>query len=414
MIIRQRTFLCPGRALSGAMSDDPLRLFPAAGLPGGGRSGMVAVKTMNIHEATQQYEQWLGKRLPLLKEDLALKHRRMAEEPFAFLRATYYRWVQLWPQVCPRLADAPPVLAVGDLHVENFGTWRDAEGRLIWGINDFDEAAVLPYTHDLVRLATSELLAIRANHLPVTPDEVGRELLAGYAKGLAIRGEPFVLSERHPWLRDLATNELRDPVRFWAKLTAWPAAPGGLPAGLKKIVAASLPRRGRAGRVLHREAGLGSLGRQRYTVIAEHQGGWIAREAKPLVTSACDWESGRTTAIQYANILARAVRAMDPFVTLHGGWLLRRLSPYCSRIELADLPKKRDHDKLLRAMGRETANIHLGTPAQTKAIERDLKKRHSRWLRHAAEDMAEAVLADWKDWAGRSVPVSGTEASAAG
>jgi uncharacterized protein (DUF2252 family) len=24
--------------------------------------------------------------------------------------------------------------------VENFGAWRDVEGRLIWGINDFDEA----------------------------------------------------------------------------------------------------------------------------------------------------------------------------------------------------------------------------------------------------------------------------------
>jgi len=36
------------------------------------------------------------------------------------------------------------VLAVGDLHVENFGTWRDAEGRLIWGVNDFDEAWRLP------------------------------------------------------------------------------------------------------------------------------------------------------------------------------------------------------------------------------------------------------------------------------
>src|SRR5260370_32652719 len=47
------------------------------------------------------------------------------------------------------------VLAVGDLHVENFGTWRDAEGRLTWGVNDFDEAYPLPYTIDLARLATS-------------------------------------------------------------------------------------------------------------------------------------------------------------------------------------------------------------------------------------------------------------------
>jgi uncharacterized protein (DUF2252 family) len=51
--------------------------------------------------------------------------------------------MQAWPEVCPDLAKAPKVLAVGDLHVENFGTWRDVEGRLVWGINDFDEAAAL-------------------------------------------------------------------------------------------------------------------------------------------------------------------------------------------------------------------------------------------------------------------------------
>ena len=50
-------------------------------------------------------------------------------------------------------------LAIGDLHVENFGTWRDKEGRLIWGVDDFDEAYSLPYTHDLVRLAASAEIA---------------------------------------------------------------------------------------------------------------------------------------------------------------------------------------------------------------------------------------------------------------
>ena len=79
----------------------------------------------------------------------------MKESVFAFLRATYYRWIQVWPEVCPQLVSAATVLAIGDLHVENFGTWRDIEGRLVWGINDFDEAYPLPYTNDLVRLASS-------------------------------------------------------------------------------------------------------------------------------------------------------------------------------------------------------------------------------------------------------------------
>ena len=64
---------------------------------------------------------------------------------------------------------APQVLAVGDLHVENFGTWRDMEGRLVWGINDFDEVYELPYTIDLVRLAASAHIAIRESRLEIAP-----------------------------------------------------------------------------------------------------------------------------------------------------------------------------------------------------------------------------------------------------
>jgi uncharacterized protein (DUF2252 family) len=110
---------------------------------------------MNVVESTRAYDCWLEQRLEVVKRDLKLKHRRMALDPFCFLRATFYRWAQVWPQACTDLATAPPVLGIGDLHVENFGTWRDGEGRLVWGINDFDEAATIAYTNDLVRLCTS-------------------------------------------------------------------------------------------------------------------------------------------------------------------------------------------------------------------------------------------------------------------
>ncbi len=116
---------------------------------------------MSIIAATNAYETWLRQSIPLLDADLRLKHQRMAQSPFPFLRATFYRWVQLWPQVCPELVSTPAVLGVGDLHVENFGTWRDSEGRLIWGVNDFDEVALMPYANDLVRLAVSADLAMR-------------------------------------------------------------------------------------------------------------------------------------------------------------------------------------------------------------------------------------------------------------
>jgi uncharacterized protein (DUF2252 family) len=86
---------------------------------------------MNIVKATHRFEEWLGRQTTLIKPDLLLKHQHMAEAAFPFLRATFYRWMQIWPKTCPDLARAPQVLAVGDLHVENFGTWRDLEGRLV-------------------------------------------------------------------------------------------------------------------------------------------------------------------------------------------------------------------------------------------------------------------------------------------
>ncbi len=106
----------------------------------------------------KRLREWLGRHIPVVKNQLSAKHKLMAESPVQFLRGTFYRWAQLFPEVCPDLSTAPAVLAAGDLHIASFGTWRDGFGRLIWGIDDFDEAYPLPYTNDLVRLAVSAIL----------------------------------------------------------------------------------------------------------------------------------------------------------------------------------------------------------------------------------------------------------------
>lgn len=43
----------------------------------------------------------------------------------------------------------------GDLHAENFGTYMDSRGRLIFEVNDFDESYIGPFTWDLKRLCAS-------------------------------------------------------------------------------------------------------------------------------------------------------------------------------------------------------------------------------------------------------------------
>jgi uncharacterized protein DUF2252 len=358
---------------------------------------------MNIHKATRSYEDWLGKGIRLIGPDLKKKQQAMAADAFSFLRATFYRWMQLWPEVCPECARAPKVLAVGDLHVENFGTWRDVEGRLVWGINDFDEAYELPYTLDLVRLAASAHLAIREAHLRMGPKDACDAILAGYEQGLACGGAAFVLEEHHSWLRTMVSGVLRDPKHFWEKLDALPSLKTRTPASARRGMEKMLPAECGPYRIVHRVAGLGSLGRERYVAIAEYCGGKVAREAKALAPSACVWaeKQNRSCAIRYQKILDCAVRSIDPFVRLKGRWIVRRLAPDCSRVELASMTKERDESRLLYAMGFETANVHLGTRKAAKRITKDLGKRSRRWLHRASEGMVKATLADWERWRAR-------------
>lgn len=354
---------------------------------------------MNIEQTTQAYERWMAGHFRLLRTDLAAKHAHMVGDPFSFLRATFYRWAQLFPALCPELARSPKVLGVGDLHAENYGTWRDAEGRLNWGINDFDEASPLPYTNDLVRLATSACLAIELKHLPIRSAVAYAAILEGYTDGLKDGGQPFVLSERNRWLRTIVTSRLRDPTLFWKKLAALPSV-RRVPDSVRSLLKRAMPEAGLEFRVAHRQAGLGSLGRPRFTAIADWNGGKIAREAKALLPSAWLWAGGGagSTRVFYNTILRGAVRAADPCLQMHERWILRRLSPYCSRIELSQIPRERDSERLLRAMGYELANVHLGTSGTAVRVGSDLRRRKSAWLRQSSEVMAAATLKDWKRW----------------
>ncbi len=354
---------------------------------------------MKIHKATRKYEAWLTEQVPLVRRDLALKHVRMGATRFGFFRATFYRWMQHWPELCPKLTDAPSVLAVADLHVENFGTWRDIEGRLIWGVNDFDEAAPLPYTQDLVRLAASAVIAAGDDRLGIRPATACQAVLAGYGAGIANGGRPFVLAEHHPWLRQIALGTLRDPIRFWERMDALATLRTSVPRSALLALEAALPKRTMRFRLARRVAGLGSLGRARLVAIADWDGGQIAREAKALAPSACRWADHSSSSRSfYDAILRRAIRVPDPSLEVRGPWIVRRLAPDCSRIELAELPRGRDERKLLYAMGWETANIHLGTKNARSAIARDLKHRPAGWLNRAADRMTQAVSADWIAW----------------
>src|SRR5262249_34871428 len=150
----------------------------------------------------------------------------------------------------------------------------------VWGVNDFDEACWMPYTGDLVRLATSAHLAIAAENLVVPPGKACAAILDGYRAGLAQGGRAFVLAEHHTTLRQMAVERLKQPEAFWQKLNGLAKLRGKIPSSAMKALRRELPDRDLEVKIVHRVSGLGSLGRRRFVVLADWHGGTIAREAK--------------------------------------------------------------------------------------------------------------------------------------
>jgi hypothetical protein len=354
---------------------------------------------MRIRQATRSYEGWMRSCTTVVESHLRLKHARMKSDLFMFFRGTFYRWAQLWPAECADLCEAPQVLAVGDLHVGSFGTWRDAEGRLSWGVDDFDESHPLPYTNDLVRLAASVKMVIDSEALTIKLRDGCDVIVEGYEQTLKDGGRPIVLAERERNLEKLGIAAIKPPQDFWEKLALHPTA-DGLPRQAKQALEKTLPGKNVDYKVVRREAGMGSLGQRRFVAIADWEGGCIAREAKAMVPSACEWLTGNVRHCQsyYQRAIRSAVRSHDPYQKIVGSWLIRRLSPDSNPIEIDDLPEERDEEALLHAMGSEAANVHLGSSRQAKRILKDLHRMKSNWLRSAAKHMAKTMEREWKEY----------------
>jgi uncharacterized protein (DUF2252 family) len=122
---------------------------------------------------------------PLMAADPAafrVKYRKMAMDPFAFYRGTaclFYadvtgrddEWVD---------ERSGGIWIHGDLHAENFGTYLDSGGRLVFDVNDFDEAYIGHFTWDLQRFAASLALMGWRKALP---EQDVRALVGRYLRG---------------------------------------------------------------------------------------------------------------------------------------------------------------------------------------------------------------------------------------
>ncbi|MEV6807184.1 DUF2252 domain-containing protein [Streptomyces sp. NPDC051132] len=158
-----------------------------------------------------------------------VKFRKMAASAFAFYRGTaclFYHDLDAGRAD----GDAPSgpyldertsrVWIHGDLHAENFGTYMDANGRLVFNVNDFDEAYVGPFTWDLKRFAASIALLGYAKALS---DAQISELVTVYAHAYRERIRSLATGVRQdevpPFTLDTAQGPLLDALRDARALT---------------------------------------------------------------------------------------------------------------------------------------------------------------------------------------------------
>ena len=122
------------------------------------------------------------------------KFRKMAADPFAFYRGSaclfYADMATLEDRWCDERTSR--VWIQGDLHAENFGTYMDGQGRIVFDVNDFDEAYLGHVCWDLRRFAASFALLAWCKALG---DDVIGEMLGGYLESYLDQVQAFTRSD---------------------------------------------------------------------------------------------------------------------------------------------------------------------------------------------------------------------------
>jgi uncharacterized protein (DUF2252 family) len=130
----------------------------------------------------------------LLPDMLQLKYEAMTENAFRFYRATCHLFYEDLSNA-ETLPLSPLTWICGDLHLENYGSYKGDNKLIYFDLNDFDESLLAPAAHELARMVTSIFIAFDALDIePEKADKMAQLFLKTYSatlvKGKAISLEP--------------------------------------------------------------------------------------------------------------------------------------------------------------------------------------------------------------------------------
>ena len=369
-----------------------------------------------------------------------IKLKALRDDPFTFFRGTaplYFSTLEM-----PRLLQrSPKVVACGDLHLENFASYKGDNRLVYFDISDFDEACVVPLTYDLVRFAASVLVAAKylkiggkqaqalvvrfidayaATMVSTKPRWVERASATGPIKSLLQR-----VKNQHR--RDLISQRC---VQKKGRTTLIADGKKALPVTArqrdtaKSILAAYAstcehPAHFESVDIARRIAGIGSLGLERYVVLVRGDGSSDGRYlvdikiANPSALAATlqsrqpAWKSDAERVVT----MQRVSQAIPPDLLGAVGmgkhsYIIKELQPTADRVNLRALDgNKRSLDNVVRTMAEVIAWAHLrgGSRFGAESIEKLAAYAHGNvWkgmLQAVAQESATLAFTQWQEFA---------------
>ena len=345
-------------------------------------------------------------------ERLRLKYGHLRQNPFAFFRGTNHLFLRQLPR-SNTLFRAPGALICGDLHLENFGTYKGDNRLCYFDINDFDEACLAPFTVEIVRFLTGVYLAAPEFKIKRSDAAIlARSFLRGYTSAIdsgkprwverpsadgairvllrrAMRRTRVSLLDRYTRVRGTQRSFRIDGARMFAATDRERKSLAGFcrrlkAAGLKK----SFFHLQDAAR---RVAGNGSLGIPRFMMLVTGRGspnGNFLLDLKFADASATAgwsglaqpaWSGDAQRIVTLQGILQAIPPALLGAVTFEGqDFVLKELQPLLDRLDLAGLCAKiRRLNRVVETMGAITGWAHLRGCGQHGAAPLAMLRAHA-------------------------------------
>ena len=373
------------------------------------------------------------------QERLLMKYRNMRTSPFVFLRATCHLFYQRAVEGLEQI-EAPLGWCMGDMHLENFGSYKGDNRLAYFDLNDFDEAVLAPVSWDLLRFLASVLIGAKSIGIGANEaQELARAFLNSYQQVLSSGKSHWVERETSDGLiRNLLTSlKLRQRADFLDHRTIFQGSKRQLRIDGKKALPVSAKQEKMVRSFLkdfakrqpnpdffkpldiaRRVAGNGSLGVERFIILVNgkgHTDGNYLLDLKQAVPSSLvpwlgtpqpHWghEAERVVTLQ-KRMQAVSMAFLQPVEMHQQSYILRALQPAEDRVTLdAATSSLSDLRKVIQVMGEVVASAQLRSSGRQGSVSADalIEFAHSKsWkkpLLALASDTTRQLQKDWKQF----------------